>query len=469
MSFSDYVLGYLNESEEEMLIDNTEEVRNIIKKFCSDDKIKTSLLDNSELFGLKSGSNVLNFNNSNVKNVLNMLDNPPKTGSGSGRSAEYRCFGLGFRGTGKPIIKGKVSSSGGGNTTKYQEIGPLIFMSMILDQGINPEELDISKVNISKLKRIHVGNEQDIEQTIKFLSTDKSWHKSCRQQAIDIVKNVKNIKEYQFHHGTTLFRQIKSQGKTLSEISEDKWNPSDIFLTKVTSIPKFDNITEYNEYIGSHNDVVGISLKKGAKDARLGKFAIDHVYKMMSLPNKGEDLTIKNGKLTPTQVEKIVKVLKIIKGIKSDKIFFCVTRDGDIDKGLLSCVQSSRIDSKNYGKSFYRVIDFLSNFKSERDLSDTLFLMLEIAKSQASVSCRHYKWASKFEEITPGLDKTKYKFHKLRIPLDGDMHAVSEVSYEDHRYKLQIRSFGSLPQVEIIPLSKEERVKNFIVAKKIKA
>lgn len=481
MVFSRYVLDFLNEDENEEsemnLVDRTNEVKAIINKIADSD-IKKELLKNVELFGLKGGS-VINFNSSNLPSILKMMKNPKKVTT---TTYDYQIPSIeivkktqtpkyiNFRSTTNKIVAGNaIQQKGGGSNTKYQEIGPLIYLAMLIDQNADSKNLDISNVDLKKLSRIKTGSAEDIRGTIKFLAGDKSWEESCKQQAIDIYKKFGDkLNQYDFHHGTSEFKQIKNTGASLSGISADKWNPSDIFFIKSLKLNGIDNIVELNDYVGSHDDIIGVSLKKGESDARMGKFAIENVYKLMgALTIKGHDQIIKNAKLNGDQIKEIIAALKQIKALKSPKVYFCTTRDGKLKDGITTCLKNAKIEGKNFGKSYFRVVSFLSNFKTQQDLEDTMFLMLEVAKSQASVSCPHYKWASKLFLVEPGLIRDKYEFKKLRIPVDGDMSAVCEVIYDGARLKMQIRSFGSLPQVEIIPLNKEEKQTDSALAKSV--
>lgn len=464
MYFTNFILEGAEEAE---MADRTKEVKNILSKIA-DPKIKKAFLSKSELFGLKNSGNTLQYNSNSQSEVAKLAG-----AFFAGKEFEIPTntrYPVKFRQTENPIYLGNAAQSrvaglSAGNTTKYQEIGPLIYLAMMEDCGFHKNELDISKAEISKLKRVKTGDPKDIEETIKFLTSDKSWDESCKKQAIDIRNGLGSLKAYEFHHGTSKFRQIKRLGKELSNVSEDKWNPADIFLISPSAnLSGFSDIGDYNAYVGAHKDIIGISLKKGESDAKHGKFAIENVYKLLGLKIKGHDLTIKDNRLNDSQVSDLSKILRDIRKIKSNKIMFCVTRNGSIKNGIKKNLQNSFIDGKNYGKSYHRVVSFISNFKTEKELSDMLFLMLEIAKSQSPVSCSHYKWASKFYEVSPGLDKSKFEFVKLRVPIDGDMSAVAEVIYESHRYKMQFRSFGSLPQVEIISLKKEETQKESAIA-----
>lgn len=75
---------------------------------------------------------------------------------------------------------------------------------------------------------------------------------------------------YEFHRGSAFMNSIYQQAQILMKkenikMGNDKWNPSDIWATTINSIPKFDNIVEYNKWISDQlkkGTLVGISLKK---------------------------------------------------------------------------------------------------------------------------------------------------------------------------------------------------------------
>lgn len=118
---------------------------------------------------------------------------------------------------------------------------------------------------------------------------------------------------YIFHRGSPFMNSIYEQAQVLlkqegQKMGGDKWNPSDIWATTISSIPKFDTIIEYNEWIEKSlkaGKLIGISLKKVGKSAKvvLSSPKIKHEpvgYKSIKkprdvLPTGSMVMTIKTG------------------------------------------------------------------------------------------------------------------------------------------------------------------------------
>jgi len=91
---------------------------------------------------------------------------------------------------------------------------------------------------------------------------------------------------YTFHRGSPFMNSIYQQAQILLKqenvkMGGDKWNPSDIWATTISSIPKFDNIIEYNEWISKNFEsgkLVGVSLKKisGSGKVSLSSSSVKH-------------------------------------------------------------------------------------------------------------------------------------------------------------------------------------------------
>ena len=450
MSFSDYVLKYLN--EEEMLTDRTKEIESIIKG-CENTILRDKLLKIQGLFGLKDNK-VLNFNSSNKREILDILGNPKETGKG-GNSAQYIVDKLGFRCTGNSIIQGNaIQVSGGGSTTKQQEIGPLLYLTALVDQNLSTNKLSLQDIDLKKLKRIQTKSSEDIEDTIKFLSSNDSWDKSCKNQAIMLYRTFgSKLKSYEFHRDTSITNSIRKLGAKLSELSADKWNPSDIYFIKkgfnLSNLP--DNLLELNSFIEQNDEVIGISLKKD-EGAYHGKLSIREVYKLAGFEDdlSNKVMVIENNKLNQKQISQIITTLRNIK--LPNVSMFSSKKEPSLKLGAKKCLELATISATNFGQSFYRGVDFISKIEDEEQLKNILFLSLTTALSRrAGKSCGHYKCENKVTLIKPSNNLKEFEVKTLRIPVDGGMACVADVKFEGQSYKMQLRSFSNtLPQFGIL-------------------
>jgi len=118
---------------------------------------------------------------------------------------------------------------------------------------------------------------------------------------------------YVFHRGSPFMNSIYEQALVLLKqegvrIGGDKWNPSDIWATTMSSVPKFNTIIEFNDWIEknlNNGKLVGISLKMVGKSAKvvLSSPKIKHEpvgYKSIKkprdvLPTGSMVMTIKTG------------------------------------------------------------------------------------------------------------------------------------------------------------------------------
>lgn len=147
-----------------------------------------------------------------------------------------------------------------------------------------------------------------------WIFDNKSWATSI-VESTNVCKRSGYLKKnnYIFHRGSPFMNSIYEQTAVLLKqegvkMGGDKWNPSDIWASTMSSIPKFDTIIEYNDWIESslnNGKLVGISLKKVGKSAKavLSSPKIKHEpvgYKSIKkprdvLPTGSMVMTIKTG------------------------------------------------------------------------------------------------------------------------------------------------------------------------------
>lgn len=112
----------------------------------------------------------------------------------------------------------------------------------------------------------------------EFNLAEESWRKSVitSSNTLRATNWLKGFK-YKFYRGTSLMNNIynlynklkKSEG---IKMANDKWNPSDIWASTISTIPNFNTLTEFNSFISEKlrvRSLVGISLKKVGKSAKV--------------------------------------------------------------------------------------------------------------------------------------------------------------------------------------------------------
>jgi hypothetical protein len=116
---------------------------------------------------------------------------------------------------------------------------------------------------------VDIGNDT----LYKFTQENPSWVTSVINNA-NILKKSGFLKSnnYTFYRTNGIMKNVYSTASLLLKkegirLNADKWNPGDIWASTLNSIPSFDNIYEYNEWIAKSlkkGSLVGISLKKSS-------------------------------------------------------------------------------------------------------------------------------------------------------------------------------------------------------------
>ena len=124
-----------------------------------------------------------------------------------------------------------------------------------------------------------VDIDSGLEELKKFMVDNPSWTDSI----IRLVKVVEKStwlkgKNYKFSRTNGMMDKIYTEFKKLSKqdeikLNNDKWNPSDIWASKINALPtSFGNLMEYNKFISDmlkSGKLVGISLKKTKGSAKV--------------------------------------------------------------------------------------------------------------------------------------------------------------------------------------------------------
>ena len=112
----------------------------------------------------------------------------------------------------------------------------------------------------------------------EFAQSNPSWVNSIVNNT-NALKKSKWLKynKYTFYRSNGIMKSVydtsayllKKQG---IKLNADKWNPGDIWASNLSSIPSFDDITLYNNWISKQlhkGTLIGISLKKSGKSPKV--------------------------------------------------------------------------------------------------------------------------------------------------------------------------------------------------------
>jgi len=156
--------------------------------------------------------------------------------------------------------------------TVLQESLHCVAFSIAQIKGGNISEQDLLNVELfdsayKKFCKVDIGM-NDIYQ---FAEAQKSWRISV-VNACNVFINSRycKYKNYMYYRGKGIMEEVYNQFRQLSakegiKLQGDKWNPGDIWASKITSLPEFHYVSELNEFIDKslkNGSLMGISLKK---------------------------------------------------------------------------------------------------------------------------------------------------------------------------------------------------------------
>lgn len=459
MSFSDYVLKYLNEEEVDM---NAELTKMFIK--VKNPAFKKFLTNNILSFAIKSGE----LKNSNPKVQYHKNYEPLLISELEKCKVPYEIITkndriikikeITFRQTSK-AIESYWNSSGSGNKTNNQELGVGIWILILSNNGQKLEDF----VKLGLDKKLVCDNKDDITKALDFLKvsqgTPNGWNQQCKTSAEVVIKNLGNLRGYQVHQGGDFFNSLRKKGSNLSDLNPDKWNPSDIYLVKgnYKSALTSRTIEELNSRLNKFDDIIGISLK-GA-EALHGAASLTTIFKK---------LKIKDPRVTKWEVkadsvlsekqkrdlkELLFKIRKQSRGSSYDVgVFISSKSKAEKSNDIDTLLNGLRVESANWGQSLPITLGYLCELKTPEQWDKFIFRAYCVASSKTFESASYYKAEGNghFEKCIPGLDEKKFKCNRCRIEISGGTAVIFDAEYDGTALKLQFRSKGSRPQMNVI-------------------
>jgi hypothetical protein len=215
---------------------------------------------------------------------------------------------------GKSKVFGGGGSGAGGGTalTVIVESAQCVWITAMLDNGIQPQEFFTNQVLKKSYSKVKVDSSLE-----DILSLDDSWITSSYKSAAHIITSCYVHSDLVCHRGSKEMKAIYAaktlalKNKGLRNISDDKWNPSDIWLINksfdINSLPTTSiealNAELHDQF--NKRNIIGISLKKIVDIPKISVYNLDTTnikkYKLshysLSAEKRGTIWTSKGGYL----------------------------------------------------------------------------------------------------------------------------------------------------------------------------
>lgn len=456
--------------------DFPEGLKNIIYKFA---------------FALRKASNFqteITFNISKIKDVQDALFEYSKTN----KKIELQTLSNGhfgfsypenhrgsewirFRSTGLKSLTDNtagIAQQLGLNIDDARELGAAVCIVLIQNKISKRYFLnDIYDLKIFKqIKTSALGdvNLKNILNVITFLKKcpDKfniAW--TCALTANKVFKKIPNFnfKDFCIHHKSKWFNAIKNHGAALSKLNPDKWNPSDLFLIKKGSLIsdklKMKNIVNFNKYVSSNTDIIGISLKESESGALHGSVSGRKVLEYLRIPDVSTS--------SENEINTFFGNLKYFSKMGT-QCFVKTSLDGpnyfenakteltNLLKEVEHEGQTISPISPNFFKSmregitvFNKLFEYVK--KNGHSLNEVFKTIYQYTSSQLSTSCGYEKIMGSYYHHIKNKTIKHFGISGIYIPCNGETQIISTIKIDkSQNYTLQFRSKGGAPQFILI-------------------
>lgn len=362
------------------------------------------------------------------------------------------------------------------NDVKLEEIGTGIVASFILNGNNVKTADDLKRIEGFSPKNIITKNSVDYYVS-RLNLLDDEWKQSIIKQGNVLAKFMKDnkITNFNIHHDSEMFNLIKSVGKKVSRINNDKWNPADLFLIDpnigTNDIKVFganNDLVGFNNFCGIFDkkitgSVVSVSLKKGSSEALHGSIAInsliDYVGNVKQDYSNLSKLTVDEKTITQkssTIYELFNKTITALNTLQINVSVFNKFENIEVNSAetfkdcllhrLTKNEKGGKI-SKDYFKSVIPTLDFLSSFNNREKLNNDISNAFLLASSAAKESCPHIKIEGDTLSYVYFKEDINYEIEKVCIYMNGDSDSL--IFLKKVTPHLQVRSKGSLPQFMI--------------------
>lgn len=163
---------------------------------------------------------------------------------------------------------GGGGSGAGGEVTALAECAFCVVCSSYLEYG----HLLLDYDSLNKIKNSFDIGKTKLLDVINFLKKDDAWLECTVKSAEKLTSMLSG--KYIFHRDSVFFNEVYNvfsnllsiRNKDKLRISNDKWNPGDVWVQKVgKKLGKFDSIEDYNAFLEKslkNKEIFGVSLKK---------------------------------------------------------------------------------------------------------------------------------------------------------------------------------------------------------------
>ena len=172
---------------------------------------------------------------------------------------------------------GGKGSGGGAAQTAIQETAQCLVNALVQKIGNDITEKDLTEDKLKSVAK-DIDSNTPVEDIIQFITNSPGW-------SLTFINTAKKLNSYagsgfEYHRGSTFVDSIYSAWKKVRKengwrISDDKWNPSDVWIVS----PAIKNITLRNNDIAELNNhllelfeekkLIGVSLKKLGPDSKM--------------------------------------------------------------------------------------------------------------------------------------------------------------------------------------------------------
>lgn len=334
-------------------------------------------------------------------------------------------------------LKGQKSD----NKDDLAECGVVYYLDMFL----NTKLTDIKFYTDAQVKNTRTKTPLD---SVKiFLFENPDWDKACKDAAKCILNEIilkQNLRNYEFHHKTDIFNDLKKQGKQLTKLAEDKWNPGDFFLVKPTyKIKSYKTYQELNKEINAFDNIIPISLKKSAKEALGGSYALNNLSGNYGLPNFK---SIKYKSFDDNFFKFFKECMVELKKHKNSDIIRVRTNNSNL--AAIYGEIASNAKAANFFEGFPPSLAFIA--MSSKYFNDIMFEVVCNCLSRSPLSSNFYKVSGNHLEVFDSLP-SDFKIEYCAVSCDGNADIKWNVKIDGKLWKLQLRSKGSLPQFMLVP------------------
>lgn len=164
----------------------------------------------------------------------------------------------------------------GSEQTKLGENAQCITIALYQTLNRIPKKEDFTIENIKRSSKFFEIDIKNFNEILSFLFSNEDWFNSSIY-TLESLKNFLKFNDYVCHRNSSFMKEIYITFKNLKKdaelllndkINDNKWNPGDIWLSKIKNIPSFNKLIDYNKWLDEmffKGLLISVSLKKTTK------------------------------------------------------------------------------------------------------------------------------------------------------------------------------------------------------------